>query len=78
MLDQILAKLGVVEYSEITALLFSVSLLVSKFSYDVSFKLRNLLATKLPDEIELDKKADIPTLCFSLTSLVEKEIETTE
>ncbi len=77
-MNQILAKLGVVEYSEITALLFSVSLLVSKFNYDVSYKLRNILTSKLPDEIELDKKADIPTLCFSLASLVEKEIESTE
>jgi len=74
-LDQIHQKLGVVQYSEITALLFSVSLLVSKFNYDVSYKLRNLLASKLPDEIELDKKGDIPTLCFSLTSLVENELE---
>ena len=77
-MGEILAKLGVVEYSEITALLFSVSLLVSKFNYDVSYKLRNLLASKLPDEIEIDKKGDIPTLCFSLKSLVEKEVEPTK
>jgi hypothetical protein len=74
-LDQIHQKLGVIQYSEITALLFSVSLLVSKFNYDVSYKLRNLLASKLLDEIELDKKGDIPTLCFSLSSLVENELE---
>ena len=74
-MDQIHQKLGVIQYSEITALLFSVSLLVSKFNYDVSYKLRNLLASKLQDEIELDKKGDIPTLCFSLSSLVENELE---
>jgi len=74
-LDQVHQKLGVVQYSEITALLFSISLLVSKFNYDVSYKLRNLLASKLQDEIELDKKGDIPTLCFSLSSLVENELE---
>lgn len=66
------------EYSEITALIFSISLLVSKFSYNVSYKLRNLLPNKLPDEIDIDKKGDIPTLCFSLTSLIENEVEQSE
>lgn len=77
-MDQILEKLGVVEYSEITALLFAISLLVSKFNFEVSYKLRTLLAAKLPEEIEIDKKGDIPTLCFSLTSLVEKDLEPNE
>lgn len=70
--------MGVVEYSEITALIFSVSLLVSKFNFNVSWKLRKLLVDKLSNDFEIDKKADIPTLCFSLTSFIEKELDSKE
>lgn len=59
-------------------MIFSVSLLVSRFDYDVPWKLRNLLANKLPDEIDIDKKGDIPTICFSLSTFTEKELENTE
>jgi hypothetical protein len=78
LLDQITEKLGVIDYSEISTLLFSITLLLSKFGFDVSYKLRNLIVNKFPDKIELDKKGDIPTLCFSMTSLTESELEITE
>lgn len=73
--EKVTEKIDKVEYNELTALMYAINILVMKFNYNVSWNLRKLLVEKFPNELSIEKKADIPTICFSLSSIVEKDID---
>lgn len=79
-MESIEKKINDVEYNEITALMYALNILIMKFNFDVSWKLRKLLAENFPEikDLTVDKKSDIATICFSLSSIVEKEFEESE
>ncbi len=75
LLENISKKMDNIEYNELIALMYAINILVVKFNFNVSWDLRKLLVEKFPNDLTQDKKIDIATICFSLSSIVDKEIE---
>lgn len=65
-------KINELDITNLLALCWSVSIMVNKFGYTFTLEFTNKLIKKLPDELPIDKKGDIPTLCFSISNLVDE------
>ena len=66
MIEDMISELDI---TNLLALCWSVSVLVNKFNYSFTPEFIKKLVDKLPDELPIDKKGDIPTLCFSISTL---------
>jgi len=65
-------KLDELDITNLLALSWSISILISKFYYPIDSKLRAEIVTKLPNNIPIDKKGEIPSICFSISNYKEE------
>lgn len=68
-------KITELDITNLLALCWSVSVLTNKFMYKISPEFETKLINTLPDELPLEKIGDIPTLCFSISTLGKYEAE---
>ena len=61
-------KISELDLVNLLALSWSVSLLISKLGYTVNDSLRKTIINCLPRKLEVEKKGEIPTICFSIAS----------
>lgn len=55
------------------ALTWSISVLISKFSFEINQKFKTSLINQLPTRLDIDKKGEVPTLCYSLSTFSDEE-----
>jgi hypothetical protein len=67
--------MDLIEYNELVPLMFAINILLDRFNFNVSWDLRKLLVQKFPNDLTVDKKKDIATICFTLSCIVDKEID---
>ena len=72
LLRKIYEQMNEMDFTNILVLTWSCSLLISKFKFHVPIELRLEVLMKLPETLDLDKKAEIPTLCFGISSFFDK------
>ena len=65
-------KLDDLDTTNLLALSWSISILISRFNYPVDLKLKREIIEKLPNNISLDKKGEIPSICFSIANYLEE------
>jgi hypothetical protein len=66
-------KIDELDITNLLVLCWSASIMVNKFNYTFTTEFMNKLVKKLPVELPIDKKGDIPTLCFSISNLAEEK-----
>jgi hypothetical protein len=64
-------KVNELDLNSLVALVWSLSILISKFNFTVPLNLRHKIFETLPNELETEKKGEIPTICFSLSMFIE-------
>jgi hypothetical protein len=67
-IDMLKSKLDELDISNLVALCWSLSILISKFGFTIPLALRVNILEKLPNDLDIDKKGEIPTICFSLST----------
>ena len=72
LVKKICEQLNEMDLTNIFVLSWSSSLLISKFKYNIPIELKIGILQKLPDELEIDKKSEIPTICFGISSFFNK------
>jgi len=72
LITKIFEQIEEMDLTNIFVLSWSCSLLISKFKYDIPIQLRVAILQKLPDELEVDRKAEIPTICFGISAFYNK------
>jgi hypothetical protein len=65
-------KLDELDTTNLLAVAWSISILLSKFNYPVDAKLKQLIVEKLPNNISIEKKGEIPSICFSISNYGEE------
>jgi hypothetical protein len=65
-------RIDELDMTNLLALCWSSSILINKFGYVFSQEFVKRLVNKLPDELPIDKKGDISTLCFSISTLADE------
>lgn len=68
----LLNKLDDLDTTNLLALSWAISILISRFNYPVDLKLKQEILEKLPNNIPLDKKGEIPSICFSIANYLEE------
>ena len=68
-------KISDLDLVNLLALSWSVSLLITKLGYNVSDSLRKSIINSLPRKLEVEKKGEIPTICFSIASYTSEDEE---
>jgi hypothetical protein len=63
-------KLDELDIPNLVALCWSLSILISKFNFTIPLILRLKIIEKLPNDLDIDKKGEIPTICFSLSTFI--------
>lgn len=61
-------KLDELDTTNLLALAWSISILISKFNYNVDARLKQLIVEKLPNNLSVEKKGEIPSICFSISN----------
>ena len=59
-----------IDLTNLLALCWSFSILVTKYNYEIKKELLMKVISGLPNELPTDKKGEIPTLCFSISTLI--------
>jgi hypothetical protein len=81
-LDKILnllnSKVQELDTVNLLAVCWAVSLLITKFNHDIPDKTRKNIITSLPRNMDVDKKGEIPTICFSISSFLSEDQELEE
>jgi hypothetical protein len=81
-LDRILkllnTKLQELDTVNLLAICWAVSLLITKFNHEISDKIRKNIINSLPRILDVEKKGEIPTICFSISSFLSEDQELEE
>ncbi len=75
MLNNKLEELDVVN---LVALCWAVSLLITKFNHPINDSMRKNIINCLPRKLENDKKGEVPTICFSISSFLSEDSQLEE
>jgi hypothetical protein len=69
------SKIEDLDITNLLALSWSTSLLISKFGYNISDQFKKSIIKSLPQQLEVEKKGEIPTICFSISSYLSEDEE---
>lgn len=64
-------KVSELDVTNLLALSWSISLLISKYNYPIPDQFKKIIIQALPNKLEIDKKGEIPTICFSISNYAE-------
>lgn len=68
MVEMIGEKISELDQVNLLALIWAFSILITQFKYNIPVDLKKSIIRQLPEEIMMDKKGEIPTICFSISS----------
>lgn len=67
------SKIEELDITNLIALSWSTSLLISKFGYNISNQFKKNIIKSLPQQLQIEKKGEVPTICFSISSYLSED-----
>lgn len=71
-------RIDELDSTNLLAICWAISILISKFNHNVADSMRKSVIISLPKQLENDKKGEVPTLCFSISSFLSQDPELEE